>query len=80
MKPEEIMSESDENKTILKLLTVNTSPIWVPVAATSSLVAAQFQAVGDSVNVANKTNSPGAGVASLPETSSCRDKPIQSNG
>lgn len=72
MKSEAIMSESDENKTIRKLFTVITSPVWVPVAAASSLVAAPFQAVNDSVNVANKTNSPGAGVASLPGTTVVR--------
>ena len=70
MKPEEIMS--DDNNTIRKIFTVITSPIWVPVAAASSLVAAPFQAIGDSVNVAKKTDSAGAGVASLPGTAVVR--------
>lgn len=56
----------EENTTIRKAFTVITSPIWVPVAAAGSLVAAPFQAVKDSVEVADKTNSPGAGVSSYP--------------
>lgn len=72
MKSEAIMSESDENKTIRKIFTVITSPIWVPVAAASSLVAAPIQAIDDAVNVANKTESAGAGVASLPGTTVVR--------
>jgi hypothetical protein len=55
----------EENTTIRKAFTVITSPIWVPVAAAGSLVAAPFQAVKDSKDVADKTDSAGAGVSSF---------------
>uniref|UniRef100_A0A8W8I0Q3 Uncharacterized protein n=2 Tax=Magallana gigas TaxID=29159 RepID=A0A8W8I0Q3_MAGGI len=60
------MAENDENKTIRKVFTVVTSPLWVPVAAVGSLVAAPIQAVKDSKEVAEKTDSAGAGVSSYP--------------
>lgn len=51
---------------IRRFFTIVTSPIWVPVAAAGSLVAAPFQAVGDSIEVADKTESAGAGLSSYP--------------
>uniref|UniRef100_A0A8W8HZM7 Uncharacterized protein n=1 Tax=Magallana gigas TaxID=29159 RepID=A0A8W8HZM7_MAGGI len=49
-----------------RFFTIVTSPIWVPVAAAGSLAAAPFQAVGDSIDVADKTKSEGAGLSSYP--------------
>lgn len=63
---------SDNKSGLRRLFTVITSPIWVPVAAAGSLVAAPFQAMGDSHKVANKTESAGIGVISYPGTTVVR--------
>lgn len=60
------MAENEENKTIRKVFTIVTSPLWVPVAAVGSLVAAPIQAVKDSKEVAEKTDSDAMGVSSYP--------------
>lgn len=60
------MSNSEDKDIIRKVFTVITSPIWVPVAAASSIVAAPFQAIDDSVKVANKVDCAGAGVVAFP--------------
>ena len=51
-----------------RFFTILTSPIWVPVTVAASLVAAPFQAIADSVDVADRTKSSGAGLASYPGT------------
>ncbi|XP_078318150.1 uncharacterized protein LOC144620638 [Crassostrea virginica] len=53
-------------KKIHRAFTVISSPLWVPVVAVGSLLAAPIQAVKDSKEVADKTNSAGAGVSSFP--------------
>lgn len=61
------MAKKDDDKSgIRRFFTIVTSPIWVPVAAAGSLAAAPFQAVGDSIDVADKTKSAGAGLSSYP--------------
>lgn len=60
----------DDGKTGLRrFFTILTSPIWVPVTVAASLVAAPFQAIGDSVD---RTKSSGAGLASYPGTAVIR--------
>ena len=49
-----------------RFFTILTSPIWVPVTVAASLVAAPFQAIEDSVGVADRTKSSGAGLVSYP--------------
>lgn len=60
------MSEEEENMHIRRAFTVISSPLWVPVVAVGSLLAAPIQAVKDSKEVADKTDSAGAGVSSFP--------------
>ena len=63
----------DDGKTGLRrFFTILTSPIWVPVTVAASLVAAPFQAIADSVDVADRTKSSGAGLASYPGTAVIR--------
>lgn len=54
------------DKDIRRFFTIITSPIWVPLTVAGSVVAAPFQAVGDSIDVAGKTKSAGSGITSYP--------------
>ena len=62
----EMSEEEEENMHIRRAFTVISSPVWVPVVAVGSLLAAPIQAVKDSKEVADKTDSAGAGVSSFP--------------
>ena len=53
-------------KKIRRAFTVISSSLWVPVVAVGSLLAAPIQSVKDSKEVADKTDSAGAGVSSFP--------------
>lgn len=54
------------DKEIKTFFTIVTSPIWVPLTVAGSVVAAPFQALGDSIDVADKTKSVGCGITSFP--------------
>lgn len=54
------------DKEIRRFFTIVTSPIWVPLTVAGSLAAAPFQALGDSIDVADKTKSAGSGITAFP--------------